>query len=50
MTGKLEDAIKEVQSVAKSLGVDVPIGEPRQVLAKFRATNPNALKNVNFDY
>jgi chromosome segregation ATPase len=50
LADKLDDAIREVNSIAKSLGVDVPTGEPRQILAKFRATSSDALKNVNFDY
>jgi len=50
IAGKLETAIKEVQSAAKSLGVEIPIGIPRQTLAIFNATNTTALKDLKFDY
>ena len=50
IAGKLETAIKEVQAAAKSLGVDIPVGIPRQTLATFKATNTTALQDLNFDY
>ena len=47
---KMKKAIKDVESQAKALGVEVPLGTYKQVLAKFNATPNNSLKNVNFDY
>ena len=46
----LEDAIKEVQKAAKSLGVDIPVGKFESTLKSFQGTPRDALSNVNFDY
>ena len=50
ISDKLEDAIKEVQKAAKSLGVDIPVGKFESTLKSFQGTPRDALSNVNFDY
>ena len=47
---KLEEAIKEFEKTAKSLGVDVPLGKYEQSLKSFASIPRDALGNLNFDY
>jgi len=47
---KMRKAIAEVEKSAKALGVEVPLGTYKQILAKFNATIEDPLDNVTFNY